>query len=98
MADYPHKIEALINAGYALQVNLGSLSGAYGKTYQKAAEKIVLGDYASVAAGDCHQADDVEPFVIQGLKALRKLVGESGVQKLTVEQPAQILAVGATLN
>ncbi len=93
ITDHPHKIEALVNAGYALQVNLGSLSGAYGKVYQKAAEKIISGGHAFVAAGDCHRAEDVEPFILQGLAALRRLLGDSGVRQLTVEQPAQILGV-----
>jgi protein-tyrosine phosphatase len=93
VADYPHKLEAFINAGYALQVNLGSLSGAYGKIYQKAAEKIILNDQAYVVAGDCHRAEDVNPYIIQGLKALEKLVGKSGVQRLTLDQPAQILGL-----
>lgn len=91
VADHPYKLEALINAGYALQVNLGSLSGAYGKVYQKAAEKIILDGLAFVTAGDCHREQDVNPFVIQGLGALEKLVGKSGVQKLTVDQPAALL-------
>lgn len=92
VADYPHKLEALINAGYALQVNLGSLSGAYGKVYQKAAEKIIVAGQAFVASSDCHREQDVDPFVIQGLKALEKLVGKSGVQKLTIDGPAALLA------
>lgn len=84
-------LERLVNAGYLIQVNLGSLAGAYTRAHRKAAERLVTRGYASIASGDCHGAKDVRPFVEKGLKALRKLVGDEGVQKLTVDNPRALL-------
>ncbi|MBN4077369.1 hypothetical protein JYT19_00490 [Sulfobacillus acidophilus] len=84
-------LENFVNAGYAIQVNLGSLAGAYNRKQRKAAEKLVLDGWASVAASDCHWSKDVNPCLIKGLKALRKLAGEEVVQTLTVDNPQKIL-------
>lgn len=84
-------LDALVSAGYALQVNLGSLSGAYSKVHKKVAERLVGDGYISVAAGDCHRAEDVDECIVQGRKALRKIVGESGSKTLLVDNPQLIL-------
>lgn len=84
-------LERLVNAGYLIQVNLGSLAGAYTRAHRKAAERLVDRGYASIASGDCHRAADVKPFIEKGLSALRKRVGDEGVRRLTVDNPRAIL-------
>lgn len=84
-------LERLVNAGYLIQVNLGSLAGAYSRAHRKAAERLVTRGYASIASGDCHGAGDVRPFIEKGTKALRKLVGDEGVRKLTIDNPRALL-------
>src|SRR5690606_27714926 len=41
VADHDDVIERLLNAGHLLQVNLGSLAGAYTRAHRKAAERLV---------------------------------------------------------
>ncbi len=85
-------VEQLLNAGHLLQVNLGSLAGAYTRAHRKAAERLVSRGQAAVAAGDCHRAKDAADFITKGKKALRKLVGEEGVRRMTEDVPRGILA------
>lgn len=87
------KIEALLNAGYLIQVNLGSLSGAYGEEYRKRAEKLLQADYVSLVASDCHHERDIQPYLLDGLKALKRLASKSQVQELTIDQPAKLLGL-----
>lgn len=84
-------VERLHDAGHLVQVNLGSLAGAYAKEHKKLAEKLVVDGHAAVLAGDCHRADDVPRFVERGLQAARKLVGVAAVERMTKQNPAAIL-------
>ena len=85
-------VERLLDTGVLLQANLGSIAGAYVRAHKKAAIRLVKRGQIAVAAGDCHQAKDVGPFIEKGLKALRKLVGDEGVEKMCVTTPRGILA------
>lgn len=87
----PEILDRLMNAGYLIQVNLGSLAGAYTRAHRKLAERLVIDGVASIACGDCHRAEDVTPFVQKGLRALQKLVGDAGVARLTVDNPRALL-------
>jgi protein-tyrosine phosphatase len=91
VVDREDVLESLVSAGYALQVNLGSLAGAYSKAHKKIAERLVIDGYASLLAGDCHRAEDVDDCIVKGRKVLKKLVGESGVKTLLVDNPQKIL-------
>ena len=91
VCDKPDRVRQLMEAGYLIQVNLGSLAGAHGRDHKKAAERLVKSGAAAVACGDCHHADDVKRYVIKGQKALRKLVGDGGVERMTQTLPARIL-------
>lgn len=91
VVDRPELVERIVQAGHLVQVNLGSLAGGYSRDHKKAAERLVVDGWASVAAGDCHRADDVPRFIEKGRKALAKLVGDAGVRRLTVDNPRAIL-------
>ncbi len=92
---YQHedKIEALINAGYWIQANLGSFAGVYGEEYQKAAEYLLAEDYVNVLAGDCHNAGDVEPCITKGIEAVSRLTTRNTLELLTKKNPAYILGI-----
>jgi protein-tyrosine phosphatase len=92
VVDHRDLVEKIVDAGYLIQVNLGSLAGAYTRPHKKAAQFLVKNGYAALACSDCHAAYDVERFLLKGKKALRKLVGDDGVHRLTVENPRKILA------
>lgn len=91
VADRDDVLEQIVNAGHLVQVNLGSLAGAYTRAHRKAAERLVTRGYAAVAAGDCHRAKDAADYITKGRKALAKLVGEEGVRRMTETVPRGIL-------
>ena len=91
VVDSDELLEQISSAGHLIQINLGSLSGAYGRDFKKRARKLVNEGWASVASSDCHHLSDVKPYLIKGRKALRKLVGDEGCQRLMVDNPRAIL-------
>ncbi|MDP2344253.1 MAG: CpsB/CapC family capsule biosynthesis tyrosine phosphatase [Deltaproteobacteria bacterium] len=84
-------VDRLIDAGHLLQVNLGSLAGAYNRQQQKAAERLLKRGRVAVLAGDCHRAPDVDDCIIDGRKAVLKLVTPAVLERLTVTGPQAIL-------
>jgi protein-tyrosine phosphatase len=91
VADHPAKLDAIAQAGHLVQVNLGSLAGAYTKPMQKAAERLLGDGSVSVLCGDCHRFEDIEPFIEKGRKAAKKLIDDATLTKLTVTNPQKIL-------
>lgn len=86
------KLEQLLNSGYVIQVNLGSLSGMYHREHKKAAIKLISEGYAGIVGGDCHRAKDVKPSIGEGATVLRKMVGEQGAEVLMTANPRKILS------
>jgi protein-tyrosine phosphatase len=84
-------VRRLVDAGHVVQVNLGSLAGAYNRAQQKASERLLKDGLVGVLAGDCHREGDVEENIVKGLAAAKKLVGDDVVHKLTVTNPQRIL-------
>lgn len=91
LSDKRETVQRLVDAGHLVQVNLGSLAGAYNRAQQKNAERLLKDGMVAVLAGDCHRAEDVGMNIVVGLAAARKLVGEERVRKLTVDNPQKIL-------
>lgn len=91
LMDKPETTQRLVDAGHLLQVNLGSLAGAYNRAQQKNAERLLKSGLVAVLAGDCHREEDVGKNIVAGLAQARKLVGEAQVRKLTVDNPRKIL-------
>ncbi|MCP4504319.1 MAG: hypothetical protein GY822_30760 [Deltaproteobacteria bacterium] len=90
VCDHPEKIERLLDSGVLVQVNLGSLAGAYSRAHKKAAQKLLKAGYVSVLSSDCHKADDVKPFIVKGKKVLEKIAPDMS-DRLLVGNPAAIL-------
>ena len=84
-------VDRLIDAGHLVQVNLGSLAGAYNRAQQKAAERLVKRGRAAVLAGDCHRAPDVGDCILDGRRAALKLITPAQLTRLTVGSPQAIL-------
>ena len=92
LSDKIESAQKLVDAGLVLQVNLGSLAGAYNRAQMKNAERLLKAGLVGVLAGDCHRQADVEPNIVEGRRAAVKLVGEERVRALTVDAPRKILA------
>lgn len=91
VVEHPELVERMVDSGYAIQINLGSLAGAYHRKHKKYARWLLENDFVHVAAGDCHRWKDVKKCVIKGLYKLERLAGEDAVHRLTVTNPQKIL-------
>ena len=89
---HPERCEQLANAGCALQVEVGSFAGVYGKPAKKMATRLVDEGLAILAATDLHRATKGPAILEEGLAALTKHVGPRMVEKLLSENPRRILA------
>ena len=89
--DKDDTLDRLLDAGHLIQVNLGSLAGAYSRAQQKAAERLLSRGCVSILAGDCHRKEDVEVNIVQGTQAALALCGSAMVHRLTVDNPQRIL-------
>lgn len=91
VADDDAMVDRLVDAGHLVQVNLGSLAGAYNRAQQKSAEKLLKRGVVAVLAGDCHRDSDVHENIVSGSKAVLKLVKPAVLERLTVTAPQAIL-------
>jgi len=81
----------LVNRGIALQVNISSLAGIFGRTAQRAAEALLELGAVHLVASDAHSAGDRMAAVPEGLGTLRDLVGPEGLRRLALDTPRAIL-------
>ncbi len=91
LCDDDDLVDRLVDAGHLVQVNLGSLAGAYNARQQKAAEKLLKRGVVAVLAGDCHREKDVADNIVKGRQAALKHVSASTLERLTITAPRAIL-------
>lgn len=77
--------------GVALQVNIASLTGLFGRQARRAAEDLLKLGAVHLAATDAHSAGHRMAAVPEGMNRLRDLVGEEGLNRLVTENPASLL-------
>ena len=85
------KMEELTGAGAWGLLDVMSLVGAYGRRAQAAAERLLSRGQYLAACTDAHKPADV-PVVREAIEALRRRVGDAGVERLLVEGPRRVLA------
>ncbi len=89
-------IERYLDQELGLQLDLMSLIGRYGRSPQRAAERMLEEGVYTIAASDAHQPDDL-PRVAAGIKALIALVGDDEAEILLRDNPGRLLSGKATL-
>jgi protein-tyrosine phosphatase len=89
--DDPSRAEALVGRGVALQLTIGSFSGAFGKRARRTAETLLSRGIVQLLATDAHSAGHRMAAVPAGLKRLRELIGDTGLRQLLTEAPASLL-------
>jgi protein-tyrosine phosphatase len=87
----PGAAEAAVQAGAALQLNLGSLWGRYGRGVRKHAARLLEAGLYAVAASDLHHAEDAGRWLEKALRELEKEAGVPAVRRLLEVNPARIV-------
>ena len=54
------KVEEMINRGVKLQLNIGSVTGAYGPEVKKFAERLIKDEIIDFVGSDCHHLHHLE--------------------------------------
>lgn len=84
--------EEAVRLGAALQLDLGSLTGRYGKDAKKLAERFLGDGLYAIAATDCHSPVNAEAWVTSALELLGKRVGAPQLARLLEENPRRAIA------
>ena len=83
-------VEALLDAGAMLQLDLCSLVGKYGKMAQRTAERLLEEEAYEIASTDIHKAADIDD-VVRALSRLEQLAGSAETTRLTSTAPRALL-------
>jgi protein-tyrosine phosphatase len=83
-------LDALLDAGAHLLLDVCALVGKYGRAPQRAAEKLLEEDAYEAACSDAHKPRDVE-IVAQAIERLEALVGPAEAKRLLADGPRGIL-------
>ena len=84
----------LVDAGALLQLDLGSLAGAYGRGPRRLAEKLLAEDLYAVAGSDVHSLAQATRHLPKWIARLSKRAGSAKMDRLMHTHPRQILGLG----
>lgn len=82
--------ERMRDTGVALQLDVMSLVGKYGRAPRKAAERMLQEDLYFLACSDCHRPKDL-PTVGKAVSRLHELVGDAHATRLLGDNPRALL-------
>jgi len=85
------RAEEVVRLGGALQLNVASIIGLYGKTPRKVAERLLDAGLYAVAATDLHHPAGAEEWIPEALEALEKRVGRREFDRVLDLNPRVIL-------
>ena len=85
------RAEQAVRLGAALQLDLGSLAGTYGRQAKKVALALLEAGLYSIAATDVHEAGGARKWLPEGMAELEKRAGRSVFERLLGENPARLL-------
>lgn len=89
--DHPERAGQIVDAGGALQLELGALPGRYGPEARRLAERLLDEGRYAVAATDLHGPVGAERWIPEGILALQRRVGGEAALRLLRENPAAVL-------
>lgn len=92
LQDDPSRAHALVDRGVILQVTVGTLTGEFGRSAQRVAERWLSAGQVGLVATDAHSSGTRMRAIENGLDALEKLVGADERHRLTTLSPAALLA------
>lgn len=84
-------VQRWFREGYAIQVNKGSVLGAFGARSEMAAKDLLRGGFAHVVASDAHHADRRTPHMGRVVQWCREELGPEYTQVLFSDNPGRII-------
>jgi protein-tyrosine phosphatase len=88
----PGRAAEVVRLGGALPLNVGALTGLYGKQARKLAERLLDEGLYAVAATDLHRPDGAHDWLGEALAVLDRRGGQGVLERLMGENPRRILA------
>jgi protein-tyrosine phosphatase len=85
------RLEELIGAGVKPLLDVMSLVGAYGRSPQLAAERMLKARMYAAACSDAHKPADVE-LVAEAVSLLQRIAGNDETHRLLIVGPRELLA------
>lgn len=93
----PALVGELVDAGWLMQVNAGSLLGAFGSKSQNLAAQFLSSGWVHFLATDCHGAKNRRPLMRDAFARASELIGEQAALQLCCENP-RLVADGRDVN
>ncbi len=92
LADDPALLRELADRGVELQVNSGSLTGAYGRVARRLSAALLREGLARLVASDAHRPEERHPDLSGAWKRAGELLGVKAADLLLKENPRAVLA------
>jgi protein-tyrosine phosphatase len=87
----PGRAREAVDQGALLQLDLGSLTGRYGKVAQRLAKELLGDGLYAVAATDLHTPVNAEAWITNAVETLERAVGSAAVTQLLELTPGKLL-------
>ncbi len=84
-------LEPFVHGGVLVQVNAGSLSGVYGWSVRRTAEKLLKAGLGHLCASDTHRIEHYRKRLPKAFARVEKIMGECKAAELFHEAPARVL-------
>jgi len=88
----PELVADLVEAGALVQVTAGSLVGGFGPEAKVCACYLLEKNLVHFLATDAHSPTWRQPLLSQGVKAAGRIIGEAAARRLSIDNPALVLA------
>ena len=90
--DHPHLLDELAEQGVLLQCNLQCISDQAGARTRDCAERWLADKRYFLLASDAHRTDTLD-YRLDGLKRAIERFGEAEIDRLTITNPAKVIAL-----
>ncbi len=91
IAQYPDKAYLFKEAGFSLQMNVGSLIGVYGLDVMKAANQLLNAGIIDVLSTDIHDINHADSVLKKGFKRLEAIMPSLQIARVLRDVPLEIL-------
>lgn len=93
-----NKVYNLMMQGVLFQINLGSISGQYGRHAKKTVKKLLKNNLVHFIGTDVHRPNTTYKNVKKSIRKLKKIISEDKIIELTYSNPKKIIDNEYILN